>query len=406
MGKREVFNWDIPLKIEPRRVNLETLGTQYNSLIDSYTKANTGLKNAVEEIEQLQGTITNLLKDNRTLLQSNTKNITDITKANQKLSSLETALNRSSADMSALQQNYNKLLKDLNTEKAGNVTRRNAVDQKMGKFNDRIESVDGQIKDMAANFTSLGQGVDAAKAAADQANATVIKEISGFESRLNDMAKASKKFTPEQLTLVRQELGTLKENLINNEFKVLNTKFMDIKKKLDEFDFKGFGALPENVDPPVTRSIGEISQSLFTSLESAMEETKTSNFKLSNITLDIKGLGVDKGFQLLDISHTPFVDPALVSSISMELSSDDPGEGSGAESTDDEFTMPDFSGMTESAAGNLIDKMGLRLRPVYQTVKKGKYPIGQCINQSPAPGTALGFQETITLIFAKGQDNG
>jgi predicted nucleic acid-binding Zn-ribbon protein len=151
---------------------------------------------------------------------------------------------------------------------------------------------------------------------------------------------------------------------------------------------------------PKSVSANKLYTDIIDEIQIAKENTVSSGFKLSNISLNLKTVAEKDAqglrFQVIDINNASTINGAAISDIKIDITENETSAVS-------ELIVPKLIGLTETAARAYLEKFSLRLDPVYQLMNTTDSPIieGQAFKQSPEPGIVTTPDTTITVIFAK-----
>jgi hypothetical protein len=151
---------------------------------------------------------------------------------------------------------------------------------------------------------------------------------------------------------------------------------------------------------PKSVSANKLYTDIIDEIQIAKENTVSSGFKLSNISLNLKTVAEKDAqglrFQVIDINNASTINGAAISDIKIDITENETP-------TVNELIVPKLIGLTETAARAYLEKFSLRLDPVYQLINTTDSSIieGQAFKQSPEPGTVTTPDTTITVIFAK-----
>ncbi|WP_300662575.1 PASTA domain-containing protein [Fluviicola sp.] len=153
------------------------------------------------------------------------------------------------------------------------------------------------------------------------------------------------------------------------------------------------------IAPPVDKTplpINQLYSNLVSEIETATNTSESSTFKLSNISLKLKAMiqrdGDTVSATLLDSDSSENVNGNAISELVFDITSNQTSEAAS-------LTMPDVSGLTETAVRRVLKSFNLRLNPVYQnnlTVVNG-----DSFKQSPAEGETIQPNQLVTVIFSK-----
>jgi hypothetical protein len=141
---------------------------------------------------------------------------------------------------------------------------------------------------------------------------------------------------------------------------------------------------PADIDAVVT-NIGSRIGAASATLRSA-----DNPFRIGAIRLDLKGSLADDGRIFLG------GDKADGSGFSIDLSPE--GESTRG---DVQVTVPDVTGLTQSAARRVLRSVGLRLTAATQSVTAGSATHGHSLRQTPAAGSTAAHGSNVVVVFAK-----
>ncbi|MFC4636426.1 PASTA domain-containing protein [Dokdonia ponticola] len=263
-------------------------------------------------------------------------------------------------EMEDLQKEVDELKEQLRQQEANTETNTTSAEQaeEIDFLNRRVSSLEAEKGVLEATITQQGQTIN-----------TQLGEINHYKNieqqQLNTIStlKVEKQTLQDQLDLLSQE--TVEEEYIPKSV-AANKLYTDV---IDE-------------------------------IKIAKENTATSGFKLSNISINLKTVAEkDEGglrFQVIDINNASAINGAAISDIKIDITEDETP-------IVNELIVPKLIGLTETAARNYLEKFSLRLDPVYQLIDTENSILseGQAFKQSPEPGITTTPDTTITVIFAK-----
>lgn len=164
------------------------------------------------------------------------------------------------------------------------------------------------------------------------------------------------------------------------------------------FDFIPL-ASPFKAAPPEDKAplpINELYSNIVSEIETATESSGSSTFKLSNISLKLKAMvqrdGDTVSATLLDPDSSENVNGNAISELVFDITSNQTTEAAS-------LTMPDVSGLTETAVRRVLKSFNLRLNPVYEN--RLSIVNGDSFKQSPAEGESIQPNQLVTVIFSK-----
>lgn len=142
--------------------------------------------------------------------------------------------------------------------------------------------------------------------------------------------------------------------------------------------------------------INELYTDIVSEIENADKLSRSSAFKLSNISLKLKAVihrdGEAMSASLLDLTNSENINGNAISELVFDIAPVQTGEKT-AES------MPNLIGLTETAVRRILKKQDLRLNPVYEN--NSNIVNGDSFKQSPAEGALIQPNQLITVIFSK-----
>jgi predicted nucleic acid-binding Zn-ribbon protein len=189
-----------------------------------------------------------------------------------------------------------------------------------------------------------------------------------------------------------KNIETQQQNTIESlesEKQMLQTQIDELSQEASEEEY-----IPKSV------SANKLYTDIIDEIQIAKENTASSGFKLSNISLNLKTVAEKDAqglrFQVIDINNASEINGAAISDIKIDITESETP-------VVNELIVPKLIGLTETAARKYLEKFSLRLDPVYQLMNTTDSPIieGQAFKQSPEPGTITTPDTTITVIFAK-----
>jgi hypothetical protein len=142
--------------------------------------------------------------------------------------------------------------------------------------------------------------------------------------------------------------------------------------------------------------INELYTNIVSEIDTATRSSGTAAFKLSNISLKLKAFiqrdGDTVSASLLDLTNSEEANGDAISELTFDITPTPSAEGTLA-------TIPDVTGLTETAVRRVLKSLNLRLNPVYQ--KNLDVVNGDSFKQSPAVGDTIQPNQLITVIFSK-----
>lgn len=147
-----------------------------------------------------------------------------------------------------------------------------------------------------------------------------------------------------------------------------------------------------------TQEANKVYSNVVSEITKAADSLSNSNYKLSNLALDLKVLvkNDENGLklQLVDDTLAETIDGSSLSNIRIEVKANEIGNVNTVVNP-----LPSILGLTESEARKKLMNYGLKLNPIYQF--SDKYTLGQAFKQYPEANTELMEGSVITVIFAK-----
>jgi len=214
-----------------------------------------------------------------------------------------------------------------------------------------------------------------------------VKTLEGDNKNLEDsVIKGKEKATEYQKTI----------DSLNASYEGLEKDLINSTKRYDQLqnEFKDYKETKES-EHPNKIAAKNVYTNFVRDVSSADAELQDTNYKLSNISLDIKatvendGNGVILG--LVDFDSLQTINGGGISSIRMEIERDtNPQEIS--------FTVPDVKEMTYSKVKSILIDAGYRLEPIYQN-PNSENAKGLSVKQFPAAGSELAQGETVSVLF-------
>lgn len=183
----------------------------------------------------------------------------------------------------------------------------------------------------------------------------------------------------------RERVGVLEETI--------TTQSEDIVRLEEEkFDILNREATPAS----------EVYAAIVSELETASESATEGRFAVSNLSLSLKThiKNDEDGFklQLIDSARADYVTDGTISEVQLDIISKDP-----IINAPTVLIMPKVNGLTETATRKRLTAFGLKLNPIYQA--STTMTIGQAFKQTPDAGEEVNAGDTITVIFAKNNEN-
>lgn len=167
-----------------------------------------------------------------------------------------------------------------------------------------------------------------------------------------------------------------------------------------EKDFREYKAKQEKIPTEENRQtpIQKIAENIGIELASANKTMKKSSsaYQLQNIQVELRGTVSDDGsaIALSKLSDAKLGRKINASTLKMEMVAT-PKTREGA------ITIPDLSGLTESAVQRVLSSIGLKYERIDQSVSSAQgYSIGQVISQAPASGGELTHGASVLVVIA------
>ncbi len=147
-----------------------------------------------------------------------------------------------------------------------------------------------------------------------------------------------------------------------------------------------------------TQEANKVYTNVVSEITKATESLSNSNYKLSNLALDLKVLVKNDAnglkLQLVDDTLAETISGDSLSNIRIEVKANEVGNVNTVVNP-----LPSILGLTESEARKKLMNYGLKLNPIYQF--SDKHTLGQAFKQYPEANTELMEGSVITVIFAK-----
>jgi hypothetical protein len=159
------------------------------------------------------------------------------------------------------------------------------------------------------------------------------------------------------------------------------------------FDDPGKSVVPLSQQ---TVPIANIVNNLMTDAAAINTQNISNGYKISNLSLNIKGLYTNNDGKEALTFLTPDETKELTGNPYSEMQLnlvETPATSPGS------IVVPRLLGLSETAVIMLLEKQNLKLNPVYQ--QTSAYPIGQAFKQVPGPGDMFETLDSVTVIFAK-----
>ncbi len=145
-----------------------------------------------------------------------------------------------------------------------------------------------------------------------------------------------------------------------------------------------------------TVPIANIVNNLMTDAAAINTQNISNGYKISNLSLNIKGLYTNNDGKEALTFLTPEETKELTGNPYSEMQLnlvETPATTPGS------IVVPRLLGLSETAVIMLLEKQNLKLNPVYQ--QTSAYPRGQAFKQVPGPGDMFETLDSVTVIFAK-----
>ena len=153
------------------------------------------------------------------------------------------------------------------------------------------------------------------------------------------------------------------------------------------------------LDHPNKLSASKVYSSIVNDVIKADAELANANYKLSNVSLNIKTT-VENGPQgtllgLIDFDSAKDINGAAISDISIDIVPNAGFVNTNAPK------MPNVKGLTETAVRRILSDHGLKLDAVYHATDDPALTEGQSFKQSPLPDADIREGQEVIVIFAK-----
>ncbi|WP_299216823.1 PASTA domain-containing protein [uncultured Dokdonia sp.] len=246
-------------------------------------------------------------------------------------------------------------------------------------LNARVNSLENDIENLNNEIQTLEEQVE-----------TNISEKTILETTIAQQAQTIN----NQISEINNYQNT--ESQQQNSIETLESEKQALQNLIDQLSQEA----SEDVYVPKSVSANKLYTDIIDEIQIAKENTASSGFKLSNISLNLKTVAEKDAqglrFQVIDINNASTINGAAISDIKIDITENETAKVS-------ELIVPKLIGLTETAARTYLEKFNLRLDPVYQLMNTTNSPIieGQAFKQLPEPGTVTTPDTTITVIFAK-----
>lgn len=378
---------------QPAAIAKAYLLDEANATTKIYAALPAGPQTGLDEIAQLKKELAagikiadTLTKANAKLESNNKKLQTELDKINTRLQETIALTEAAAAEAAAMKKeiaNRDKAFARIENEKV----KAEALAQK------QVSEIEGKLAASMQAMTELDKVLDERTAlirAAEITAATQAGEIELLQNQLKSLDVTIQQNVQTIRTLNEQ----LKINSLEMEAKdkIIAQQTADYQKLEMKLLEMGQGAVDYK---PVAQPVSRVYTSILDEFKKTTELTKDSNYRLANISLNIKTFmefdAEGMRMQLVDANKLSGLPAEALSDFRVEI-----GESSSA--TSGTVKVPDLLGLTETGARKVLSSLGLSLKPVYQQNKA--VPNGQSFKQSPAAGDVLPGS-SITIVFSK-----
>ncbi|MEL7468609.1 MAG: PASTA domain-containing protein [Pseudomonadota bacterium] len=194
----------------------------------------------------------------------------------------------------------------------------------------------------------------------------------------------------QRIVLKDQELATSKAQLLTTSTRLTAAEASLVAEKKRADDAAAKVAELEKA-AGIDADVADVVTGLGTKLSIANTtlSTQAHPFRIGTVRVDLKGTPSADGGRIVlgGAAET------TGSGLSTELHVDRPTTAT------DDVTVPDVTGLTESAARRVVRSVGLRLAPAYQVVKPGQGTPGQSISQVPAAQATAKHGAEVLVVF-------
>ncbi|PTX59785.1 PASTA domain-containing protein [Kordia periserrulae] len=386
---------------------------------------------AIAQVSELNATITSL-SDERQLLQNQLSNIqNDIETQHQQLADLNTSLQTVSSNLESertLRETLEADKTNLETQLAAQreeMAAMEAISNDGSNFEVLYNELQIEVADIHNLNTDLQQQIDSITIERDDLQlqiSTISLEKENLLAQVSEISTERDNLQQQvaDISIQKENLEQQNESFLANiselqtavqrekeltkatQLELQNTKILI--ETLEQNNTKLQQQLEEAQDFSITDhpnklSASKVYSSIVNDVIKADAELANSNYKLSNISVNLKTT-VEKGpegtiFGLLDYESAKDVNSAAISDITLDIV---PSQNTVTIEKDE---MPNVLGLTETAVRKVLQTYGLRLDAVYHATKDENLVEGQSFKQSPAPGNPVEEGQEVLVIFAK-----
>jgi hypothetical protein len=261
------------------------------------------------------------------------------------------------------------------TNKVEDTSAISALNTKIRKYSDDNKILLREKNDLNRQKNELKLNLDSL----ENDKNLLINENKIKENRINEINKQLRDDNKKMATLTTTNKGLLKEidTLQDQLAELANNRNWD--------------------ETPI--SINSFCSNIVNEIDKADSRKAESKYKLTNISMKLKALvNADSNnavnVQLISPDKMKDMDSDALSEINFNVSAQN-------ERDTDSLTMPNLSGLTETAVRKQLSRIGARLNPVYQS--NIEVSNGASFKQSPQAGSSINQNETVTVIFSKNE---
>jgi hypothetical protein len=346
-----------------------------------------------EEAAQLKKELAVKLKEADTLAKTNSKLENDKVKLQTALENASTKIEETTVLAETVAANAELVKKDLAAREKAIAKLQNDSVKAAAQAQKQLDTMETKLTASTQVISQLDEALlekEAMLQAAATAAGVQATELDLLRNQLTSLDTTIKQNVETIQTLntelkIKADALAGKDKIIEQqamENEKLQAKLLEITRDVTEYK-------------PVAQPVSRVYSSILDEFKKTTELTKDSNYKLANISLNIKTFmefdGEGMRMQLVDANKLSSLPTEALSDFRVEIGeSNSPVSGT--------VRVPDLLGLTETGARKVLSSLGLNLKPVYQQNKA--VPNGQSFKQSPAAGDAQSGSD-VTIVFSK-----
>ena len=313
-----------------------------------------------------------------------------------------------SADMTAIIQERDALqqqVQDLQAAMNGLAKENEMLRREYEMAQQSLQATEQQVKDLQTTVDDLKGQLESVEPVDSENYKEKYYELEQQYLTLQGQYENQKKENEALLSGIRKLQETIKTSqstiaLKDQQLEAQKQQVASLEQKVQQYqkDLE-VAADYSALDHPNKLSASKVYSSIVNDVIKADAELANANYKLSNVSLNIKTT-VENGPQgtllgLIDFDSAKDINGAAISDISIDIV---PNAGSVNTNAP---KMPNVKGLTETAVRRILSDHGLKLDAVYHATDDPALTEGQSFKQSPLPDADIREGQEVIVIFAK-----